>query len=119
MHGTYEANLAMHGCDVMLNVGARFDDRVTGRLNAFSPDSRKIHIDIDPSSINKNVAVEVPVIGDAGLALEALLEAWDANPAAAPVCARGQAIFLGVFQCLFLRLLPKPPPLRAAICSPP
>ena len=84
MHGTYEANLAMHGCDVMLNVGARFDDRVTGRLNAFSPDSRKIHIDIDPSSINKNVAVEVPVIGDAGLALEALLEAWAANPAAAP-----------------------------------
>ena len=50
MHGTYEANLAMHGCDVMLDVGARFDDRVTGRLNAFSPGSKKIHIDIDPSS---------------------------------------------------------------------
>ncbi len=77
MHGTYEANLAMHGCDVMLNVGARFDDRVTGRLNAFSPNSKKIHIDIDPSSINKNVTVDVPVIGDAGRALEAILAAWD------------------------------------------
>jgi acetolactate synthase-1/2/3 large subunit len=80
MHGTYEANLAMHGCDVMLNVGARFDDRVTGRLNAFSPDSRKIHIDIDPSSINKNVPVEVPIIADAAFALEALCDAWDADP---------------------------------------
>ena len=79
MHGTYEANLAMHGCDVLLNVGARFDDRVTGRLTAFSPESRKIHIDIDPSSINKNVAVDVPVIGDAGRALTALLAAWDAD----------------------------------------
>jgi acetolactate synthase-1/2/3 large subunit len=80
MHGTYEANLTMHGCDVMLNVGARFDDRVTGRLNAFSPDSRKIHIDIDPSSINKNVPVEVPIISDAAFALEALCDAWDADP---------------------------------------
>ncbi len=73
MHGTYEANLAMHGCDVMLCVGARFDDRVTGRLNAFSPRSKKIHIDIDPSSINKNVAVDIPILGDAGRALELLL----------------------------------------------
>jgi acetolactate synthase-1/2/3 large subunit len=81
MHGTYEANLVMHGCDVMLNIGARFDDRVTGRLNAFSPDSRKIHVDIDPSSVNKNVPVEVPVIADAGRALEALIAAWDAEPA--------------------------------------
>ncbi len=81
MHGTYEANLTMHGCDVMLNVGARFDDRVTGRLNAFSPNSRKIHVDIDPSSVNKNVPVEVPVIGDAGRALEAMIAAWDAEPA--------------------------------------
>src|SRR5262249_55403168 len=70
---------AMHGCDVMLNVGARFDDRVTGRLNAFSPGSRKIHIDIDPSSINKNVPVEVPIVADAGRALEALSAAWDAD----------------------------------------
>jgi acetolactate synthase-1/2/3 large subunit len=77
MHGTYEANLAMHGCDVMLNIGARFDDRVTGRLNAFSPGSRKIHADIDPSSINKNVPVEVPIVGDAGCVLAALIAAWN------------------------------------------
>ena len=77
MHGTYEANMAMHGCDVLLNVGARFDDRVTGRLNAFSQGSRKIHCDIDPSSINKNVAVEVPIIGDARTIVEALLAAWN------------------------------------------
>jgi acetolactate synthase-1/2/3 large subunit len=77
MHGTYEANMAMHGCDVMLAIGARFDDRVTGRLNAFSPNSRKIHGDIDPSSINKNVAVDVPIVGDAGAILRALLAAWN------------------------------------------
>jgi acetolactate synthase I/II/III large subunit len=81
MHGTYEANLAMHGCDVLLAVGARFDDRVTGRLNAFSQGSHKIHIDIDPSSINKNVPVEVPIVADAGRALSALLEAWHADAA--------------------------------------
>ncbi len=79
MHGTYEANLAMHGCDVMLNIGARFDDRVTGRLNAFSPGSKKIHCDIDPSSINKNVAVDVPVVGDAAVILQALLAAWHSD----------------------------------------
>ncbi len=64
MHGSLEANMCMHDCDVMLCVGARFDDRVTGRLDAFSPDSKKIHIDIDASSINKNIAVDVPIIGD-------------------------------------------------------
>jgi acetolactate synthase-1/2/3 large subunit len=80
MHGLYEANLAMHGCDVMLAVGARFDDRVTGKLAAFSPNSRKIHIDIDPSSINKNVPVEIPIVADAGRALAALLAAWEADP---------------------------------------
>jgi acetolactate synthase I/II/III large subunit len=79
MHGTYEANLAMHGCDMLLAVGARFDDRVTGRLNAFSQGSQKIHIDIDGSSINKNVPVEVPIIADAGKALTALLAAWQAS----------------------------------------
>jgi acetolactate synthase-1/2/3 large subunit len=73
MHGTYEANLAMHDCDLMVAVGSRFDDRVTGRLNAFSPNSKKIHIDIDPSSINKNVRVDVPLVSDAGNALEAIL----------------------------------------------
>ncbi len=93
MHGTYEANLAMHGCDVMLNVGARFDDRVTGRLNAFSPGSAKIHIDIDPSSINKNVRVDVPIVADALEALEALIDAWDADPApAADIADWWQAI---------------------------
>ncbi len=84
MHGTYEANMAMHGCDVMLNVGARFDDRVTGRLDAFSPGSKKIHIDIDPSSINKNVAVDVPVQGDAGRAINALRRGWKARNANSP-----------------------------------
>jgi acetolactate synthase I/II/III large subunit len=76
MHGTYEANLAMHDCDLMIAVGSRFDDRVTGRLNAFSPGSKKIHIDIDPSSINKNVRVDMPVIGDVGAAMSAMLAAW-------------------------------------------
>ena len=80
MHGTYEANLAMHGCDVLLNIGARFDDRVTGRLNAFCPNAKKIHADIDPSSINKNVPVEVPIIGDATAVLRELLAAWKADP---------------------------------------
>ncbi|MAS12545.1 MAG: acetolactate synthase 3 large subunit [Nitratireductor sp.] len=79
MHGTYEANMAMHDCDVMLCVGARFDDRITGRLDAFSPNSRKIHIDIDPSSINKNVRVDVPIIGDAGRILEDLVRLWRAT----------------------------------------
>ena len=79
MHGTYEANLAMHGCDAMLAIGARFDDRVTGRLNAFSPNSRKIHADIDPSSINKNIPVEIAIVGDAGQVLAALIEAWKAD----------------------------------------
>lgn len=76
MHGSYEANHAMHDCDLMICVGARFDDRVTGRLDAFSPNSRKIHIDIDPSSINKNVRVDLPIIADAGRTLQALLEGW-------------------------------------------
>jgi acetolactate synthase-1/2/3 large subunit len=79
MHGTYEANLAMHGCDLMIAIGARFDDRVTGRLDKFSPGSQKIQIDIDPSSINKNVPVDVAIVGDAGRALRALLEAWRAK----------------------------------------
>ncbi|MGI3775834.1 MAG: biosynthetic-type acetolactate synthase large subunit [Janthinobacterium lividum] len=81
MHGTYEANMAMHGCDVMLNIGARFDDRVTGRLDAFSPDSLKIHCDIDRSSINKNVRVDLAIVGDAGRILDALLTAWEADEA--------------------------------------
>ena len=79
MHGTWQANHAMHDCDVMLAVGARFDDRVTGRLDAFSPGSKKIHIDIDRSSINKNVAVDVPIVGDAGTVLDALIGLWTSD----------------------------------------
>ncbi len=79
MHGTYEANLAMHGCDVMICVGARFDDRITGRLNAFSPGSKKIHIDIDPSQISKNVRADIPIIGDCGYVLEEMLRVWRAR----------------------------------------
>ena len=73
MHGTYEANLAMYNCDLMLCIGARFDDRVTGKIESFSPKSKKIHIDIDPSSINKNVKVDFPIIGDAGNTMKMLL----------------------------------------------
>ncbi|MCK5495949.1 MAG: biosynthetic-type acetolactate synthase large subunit, partial [Hyphomicrobiaceae bacterium] len=76
MHGTYEANWAMHDCDVMVAVGARFDDRITGRIDAFSPGSQKIHIDIDPSSINKNVRVDVPIVGDVAYTLEDMLRIW-------------------------------------------
>ena len=81
MHGTYEANLAMHDCDVMVNIGARFDDRITGRLDAFSPNSTKIHIDIDKSSINKTVKVDLPIIGDVAHVLEDMLRIWkDKSP---------------------------------------
>jgi acetolactate synthase I/II/III large subunit len=76
MHGTYEANLSMHDCDLMICIGARFDDRITGRLDAFSPGSRKIHVDIDPSSINKNVKVDLPIIGDCGHVLEDMVRLW-------------------------------------------
>ena len=79
MHGTYEANLAMHGCDLMINVGARFDDRITGRIADFSPGSRKGHIDIDPSSINKVIHADFPVIGDVAHVLEDLLRIWKAR----------------------------------------
>jgi acetolactate synthase-1/2/3 large subunit len=76
MHGTYEANLAMHECDVMINLGARFDDRITGRLDAFSPYSKRIHVDIDPSSINKNVKVDIPIVGDCAHVLEDMVRLW-------------------------------------------
>ena len=76
MHGTYEANLAMHDCDVMFNIGARFDDRVTGNTALFSPDSKKIHIDIDPSSINKTVVVDLAIIGDATNVLSDFITIW-------------------------------------------
>jgi len=76
MHGLYEANLAMHGCDLMINIGARFDDRITGRLDDFSPKSKKAHIDIDASSINKVIHVDLPILGDVGHVLEDLLKVW-------------------------------------------
>ena len=76
MHGTAEANMAMHDCDVMINIGARFDDRITGRTDAFSPNSRKIHVDIDPSSINKNIRVDIPIVGDVTHVLEEMIAVW-------------------------------------------
>lgn len=79
MHGTAEANYAMHDCDLMINVGARFDDRVTGVIEKFSPGSKKVHIDIDPSSINKNVLVDLPIIGDVAHVLEDVLRIWKAR----------------------------------------
>ena len=79
MHGLYEANLAMHGCDLMINIGARFDDRITGRIKDFSPHSKKVHIDIDPSSINKVIRVDVGIVGDVTLVLEEVLRQWRAR----------------------------------------
>lgn len=79
MHGSLEANMCMAKCDVMINIGARFDDRITGRLDKFSVDSKKIHVDIDASSINKNVLVDIPIIGDAGQVIEAMLKIWKAK----------------------------------------
>jgi len=76
MHGTYQANWAMHDCDLMLNIGARFDDRITGRINAFSPGSTKVHIDIDPSSLNKVIHTHVPIVGDIAEVLEEALALW-------------------------------------------
>ena len=81
MHGTYEANLAMNQADLMVAIGARFDDRITGRLDAFAPHSIKIHIDIDRSSFNKTVPVDLPILGDCGRVLEQLIEAWGTRPA--------------------------------------
>ncbi len=76
MHGLYEANMAMHDCDLMINIGARFDDRITGRLDAFSPKSTKAHIDIDPSSINKVIKTDIPIVGDVAHVLEDILKVW-------------------------------------------
>ena len=84
MHGTYEANNVMHDCDLMICIGARFDDRITGRLDAFSPNSKKIHIDIDPSSINKNVKVDLAIIGDCAHVLEDMVRLWRNDTAAKP-----------------------------------
>ncbi|MBN9071348.1 MAG: acetolactate synthase 3 large subunit [Rhizobiales bacterium] len=80
MHGTYEANMAMHDCDVMVCLGARFDDRITGRIDAFSPGSKRIHVDIDPSSINKNVHADIGIVGDIAHVLEDMVRLWRAGP---------------------------------------
>ena len=79
MHGTYEANMAMHDCDLLINVGARFDDRITGKVDEFSPNSKKIHIDIDPSSINKTIDVDVALVGDVAHVLEDAIKLWKSN----------------------------------------
>ncbi|WP_298917932.1 acetolactate synthase 3 large subunit [uncultured Roseobacter sp.] len=76
MHGLYQANMAMHDCDLLINIGARFDDRITGRIDAFSPKSTKAHIDIDPSSINKVIKTDIPIVGDVGHVLEDILKVW-------------------------------------------
>ncbi|MDP5307712.1 acetolactate synthase 3 large subunit [Paracoccus spongiarum] len=90
MHGLYEANLAMHGCDLMINIGARFDDRITGRVADFSPHSVKAHVDIDPSSINKVIHVDIPIVGDVGHVLEDLLKIWKARGRKVNRAALGQ-----------------------------
>ena len=79
MHGTYEANMTMHDCDLLINIGARFDDRITGKVDEFSPDSKKIHVDIDPSSINKTINVDVPLVGDVAHVLEDAIKLWKSN----------------------------------------
>ena len=90
MHGTYESNMAMYDCDVMLAVGARFDDRVTGDLTKFSPNSTIIHVDVDPSSIGKNVSVEVPIVGEAASVLREMLSFVKARKADGVVPDIGQ-----------------------------
>jgi acetolactate synthase I/II/III large subunit len=90
MHGTFEANMSMHDCDLMICFGARFDDRITGRLDAFAPHSKKVHIDIDPSSINKNVKVDVPIVGDCAHVLDDMVRLWRSSGVAAdPVALKG------------------------------
>ncbi|WP_375272413.1 acetolactate synthase 3 large subunit [Sphingomonas sp.] len=84
MHGTYEANWAMNQADLIVNIGARFDDRVTGRLDAFAPNSRKIHVDIDRSSINKTVRIDLPIVADAGRAMEDMIRVWKSRQYAKP-----------------------------------
>jgi acetolactate synthase-1/2/3 large subunit len=90
MHGTYEANMAMHDCDVMVCIGARFDDRITGRVDAFSPGSQRIHVDIDASSINKNVKIDIGIVGDCGHVLEDMIRLWRASSVEADKAALGE-----------------------------
>ena len=110
MHGTYEANWAMHDCDFMLCVGARFDDRITGRTDAFSPGSFKVHIDIDPSSINKNIHVDVPIVGDVASVLADMLALWKERGAQDPL--RGGREVVEADRALARPQLPRLPQLR-------
>ncbi len=98
MHGTYEANHTMHDCDLMIAVGSRFDDRITGRLDAFAPYCKKIHIDIDPSSINKNVKVDLGIIGDCGHVLEDMIAQFDFVPEADIRAAVDAAVRAGALK---------------------
>ena len=102
MHGTYEANMAMNQCDVMLCLGARFDDRITGRLDAFSPDSIKIHVDIDRSSINKTVRVDLPIVADVGTAIRQMIDVWKGRKYPAPALGEWWARIKGwrAVECL-------------------
>jgi acetolactate synthase I/II/III large subunit len=105
MHGTYEANMAMNRADLIIALGSRFDDRVTGRLDAFSPNSRKVHVDIDRSSVNKNVRVDLPIIADVGLAMEAMIATWRSRQHPRPDLAEWQRRIHGWRQtrCLEFR----------------
>ncbi len=102
MHGTFEANMAMNQCDVMLCLGARFDDRITGRLDAFSPDSIKIHVDIDRSSINKTVRVQLPIVADVGTVIQQMIDLWQNKSLAKPDLNEWWARITGwrALQCL-------------------
>ncbi len=102
MHGTFEANMAMNQCDVMLCLGARFDDRITGRLDAFSPDSIKVHVDIDRSSINKTVRVHLPIVADVGTVIQQMIDLWQSKSTAKPDLAEWWARIAGwrAVQCL-------------------
>ena len=121
MHGTYEANHAMHDCDLMIAVGARFDDRITGRLDAFSPGSKKIHIDIDPSSINKVVKVDLGIVGDCAYVLEDMVRLWrTTSPAVDKAGARrvvGADRRLAQAQLARLPALEARPSSRSTRCS--
>ena len=110
MHGTYEANWAMHDCDFMLCIGARFDDRITGRTDAFSPGSFKVHIDIDPSSINKNIHVQVPIVGDVAAVLADMLALWKERGSQHPL--RGDRQVVAADRALARAQLPRLPQLR-------
>ena len=102
MHGTFEANMAMNQCDVMLCLGARFDDRITGRLDAFSPDSIKVHVDIDRSSINKTVRVHLPIVADVGTVIQQMIDLWQNKSLAKPDLGEWWARIAGwrALQCL-------------------